>query len=32
MPDLHRRAFLGGLLAAPALVRAGSLDFVPREW
>lgn len=27
---LDRRTFLTGLLAAPAIVRAGSLDFVPR--
>jgi hypothetical protein len=29
---LNRRGFLAGLLATPALVRAGSLDYVPRAW
>jgi hypothetical protein len=29
---LNRRGFLVGLLATPALVRASSLDYVPRAW
>lgn len=29
---ISRRAFFLGALAAPALVRASSLDFVPRPW
>lgn len=28
--DMNRRSFLLGLLATPAVVRAGSLEYVPR--